>query len=261
MSSLDGITRITPAVWKSHRSELVALVMQGLQHVTTSQQSGEEISRQSARLATYFMTASQSKNATLHQQALLWTMTEGRHTWPKYSACADLCHLVLSLMGITRQNFVNRDDDNFDGVIDADEAKSTWVVAQNISKLIDGAKVYSKELKRQVWVPATQFERPEIGDLIWIGGPAGGGLDHVMVAQEWDNDVLISVDGGQVDDGGQCVTQRKRAWIIKTGRPWLRASTSAAPAAAGLGERGVNGWISISALWDCFDGQGWEFPE
>ena len=259
--SLDGITQITPAIWNSHRAELVALAISGLEQVNTSEQAGEAISLQSAQLARYFVNASQKHNADLIHQAMIWTVTEGRHQWKGYSACADLCHCVLDLLGERDNRLVNRDDKNFDGTIDADEKRAGWIVELNIAKLVQGSKTIGREKNRQVFVPGTANDRPEIGDIVWIGGPAGGGFDHVFIVHHWENDLLVSTDAGQVDEGGQCVLERKRQWIIKGTQPWLRATTNSGVPAAGLGERGVNGWISVSALWDCFTEMGWRIPE
>ena len=255
---LDDITRITPAVWKTRRQEVMDLIKEDMNEIETLSQSGEAIQMQSVNLSRLFINASMDPNATLKQQAYLWAALEGRHSWPKYSGCVDLAFCILSLMGFRDNRLMNRDDDDDDGIISPDEQKSMWAMGMNVSKFIFGAQLLNKELNSQVWIkPKADLSfRPNPGDLVLIGE---GGLEHVFIANEWNGDELTSIDGGQVSsiDGIQCIRERKRNMIIENGRPWLVNSNLKGPVGAGLGKRPITGWIDIAAISPKFVGQGY----
>ena len=76
---------------------------------------------------------------------------------------------------------------------------------------------FAQKLKPySAWVSPTIGLLPNAGDYIVIGS----GLNtHVLTMIGWDNDNIISIDGGQVDTKGfQCVKERSRAWIDKSGK-------------------------------------------
>jgi hypothetical protein len=73
--------------------------------------------------------------------------------------------------------------------------------------------------------------RPEPGDIVQLVGPM-----HALVCVDWDGDMLVSVDGGQVGKTGlQAIKERRRPWELRGGVPWL-------------GGRRVDGWIALDLL-------------
>jgi len=75
--------------------------------------------------------------------------------------------------------------------------------------------------------------RPSPGDYLIIGS---GTATHVLTVIQWQDDQLISVDGGQTNDKNlQCVLKRTRPWTIKNN-------------VAYLGDRPVVGWIIFDML-------------
>lgn len=235
--------------WIARRKELTDLVMSDFSSVDFSSMSGEGIQEQIVSTAEYFHDATQKSGATELQAAKLFLMTEGRHVWSGYTACTDLAGLVLSISGVEIERFTNRDDDNLDGEISKQEEMNKWAVAKSIEYFVAGAQKLSKQLGRQYWVPGDRLILPGAGDIVLIGGSAGGGFEHVLVCKSVssDGDMLYSVDGGQVDEGGQCVKNCERTVKQSNGRYWL-AKPPVGPAAAGGGSRGVIGHITTSSL-------------
>lgn len=75
--------------------------------------------------------------------------------------------------------------------------------------------------------------KPEPGDYVIIGS---GNSTHAFTAIGWEDDYLISIDGGQTDYRGlQCILKKKRVWK-KIGSKFF------------LGDREVIGWISFTLL-------------
>ena len=256
---LDDIKRITPQIWKTRRQEVMDFIKEDMEEIDTNSQAGEEIQMQSVNLSKLFRNASMDPNATLKEQAYLWVALEGRHSWPKYSGCADLAYCILSLMGFRDNRILNRDDDNSDGIITPDETASLWAIGLNVSKLLFGAQMLNKELGSEIYVksrPDLNF-RPNPGDIVIIGEY---GLEHVLIANEWDGNTLISTDGGQVSsfDGIQCIKERQREMIIENGRPYLVAKNASGPVASGLSKRFIVGWIDIAAISPKFTAKGFK---
>lgn len=244
---------ITYNDWIAKRQEIVENVTSKFERIDPRSLSGEGISENVINTAMYFSDASQSKNASYDQNCKLFFVTEGRHVWKGYSTCADLAHCILSMNGVTDPTLVNRDDDNWNGYIEDDEKMSAWKVSVNVSKLVYGAPALEKKYGKQFWIKRTLDIKPRPGDIVIIGE---GGLEHVLVACSWGDNVLTSVDAGQVDEGGQCVKIRKRKLIEKNGLPYLSA-TDTGPSAAGLGTRVVVGWIDTATLIsECSNGNG-----
>lgn len=235
--------------WISQRKRLTELVMSEFSSVDFASMSGEGIQEAIVRTAEYFSDGTQKPGSTELQLAKLFLMTEGRHVWAGYTACTDLAGLVLSISGVEIDRFTNRDDDNLDGDVSKQEEASKWAVAKSIEYFVAGAQKLSKQLGRQYWVPGDKLILPGAGDIVLIGGAAGGGFEHVLVCKEVspDGSLLKSVDGGQVDEGGQCIKNCERTVKQSNGRFWL-AKPPVGPAAAGGGSRGVIGHITTSSL-------------
>lgn len=246
--------KVTKTEWAKHRGEVTDLALDGLVK-EECQLGGESVQAIARGLALHLSDATQTpgepaKNilpSTVTQQAKVWFVCEGRQVWPKYSCCADVAHAILSLMGFEDQHgikMLNRDDDNADGLVDANEAKSQWIVSWNIAMLINGAKAYGKLMESEVWVSGSEKSESGscligVGDIVIVGGWAGGGYEHVMIAvgvkQVGEKMFLVSVDGGQVDAGGQCLKVCERELKFSNGRWWV-------------GNRGVQGHIDIGML-------------
>jgi len=74
---------------------------------------------------------------------------------------------------------------------------------------------------------------PSNGDYLIIGNNIN---IHALICIGWNKDIMISVDGGQIDSIGlQCIKQCERRWIIKSDGPYL-------------GTRKVLGWINLCGL-------------
>lgn len=76
-------------------------------------------------------------------------------------------------------------------------------------------------------------QRPRPGDYVVIGTALA---THALTVVAWEDDVVVSVDGGQVGRAGLQAVHRCR-------RPWRAAGTSAS-----LGGRVVQGWIAVELL-------------
>jgi len=86
--------------------------------------------------------------------------------------------------------------------------------------------------------------RPGAGAYVIIGcrsqGEAIGGIEHAFIVVGWEDDVCISVDGGQVGaDQLQCVKLVRRRLVLRGGRPWLVREDGDPRTAPG---RRVYGW-------------------
>lgn len=240
--------------WKLRRQEIVESVINASEFVSfdPTQLSNDGIRSEIVNIAEYFSDATVKPSATMQQAAKLFCVTEGRHANQKYTACVDLAGLILTIAGVSVRGFTNRDDDNADGNIDTDEQKNLWSVAKNVEYLVAGAKKLSQQLGTQIWIEGTERLVPASGDIVVIGGSAGGGYEHALVCtnviETENNRVLNSIDGGQVDAGGQCVKHCARSIWDDGKRFWLKSAVVGAPAAAGHGGRGVLGHIETSTL-------------
>ena len=223
------------------------MILEDLSMKDKSELSGEGLSEVVINLANYFSDASQAPNTSLKQQCKLWCLTEGRHTYGKYSSCGDLLHSVISLIGVRDTALVNRDHLDFDG-----NKNSSWKVGLNISKLIEGSKTLGSKYNQQIWVSGKEGLLPNPGDMCLIGE---NGLEHVFIITDKDGDNLHSVDLSQVDLGGQCAKRRIRK-LEKIGNDWWTISIeNGQPVTAGLGKRKLIGYISTPSLWNAITKQ------
>lgn len=193
-------------------------------------------------------------------------VTEGRAFWPKYSCCCDVVGYVLAALGLRDERIVNRDDDDLDGVPDDKQqegrdlwdgpGETHWRVTQNIIMLQAGSRAAG------CWVDAKSGDLPELGDCPLVGGedPIHGGPSHVLALVSHllplpATDPFYrqhpgctaahlghSIEGGQVDAGGQCVVPYVVIfWRDSSGALWF--SREGHP-----GARRVQGWVSIAKV-------------
>lgn len=102
---------------------------------------------------------------------------------------------------------------------------------------------------RSAWHLPTVGARPKAGDYVVIGT---GLQTHALTCIGWEDDLLVSVDGGQVGARGLQA-------IHRVTRPWRAAGT-----AATLGGRVVVGWVApemLPGLESCQVPEGWEAVE
>ena len=105
-----------------------------------------------------------------------------------------------------------------------------YVFGSSISRSIN----FAKSLKpRSVFQIPQDGLKPEPGDYVIIGS---GNSTHTLTCINWEDDVLISIDGGQTDSRSlQCILRKKRPWKKIENKFYL-------------GDRHVIGWISFSLL-------------
>jgi len=106
--------------------------------------------------------------------------------------------------------------------------------------------------------------KPLPGDYVIIGcrsaGETYGGIEHAFTVVAWEDDVMVSVDGGQVDESGlQCIKLRRRKWEMSHGKVWV---PNADPR-DGYSTRRVLGWVwqtceLVPYRSYCHAPQGWE---
>jgi len=110
------------------------------------------------------------------------------------------------------------------------------------------------------------YPRPESAAHLVIGcrSPyeAYGGTEHAFTVIGWeDDDICVSVDGGQVDQhhkGLQCVKLRRRRWVMRNRQIWLVDPDERPDLAVG---RRVLGWLTPSLCPQtkrCTCPEGWE---
>lgn len=157
--------------------------------------------------------------------ALFKRVCEGRASWKSYSTCADGTGYCAAAVGVRDERWLNRDDDNLDGVPDDKQQTGDdlppegttgahhWRVSLNITMQVQGGIALGS------WVDARALREPSEdgadpglilheGDL-WLIGE--NGREHVGIV--YSEPVLIApgvyslftVEAGQVDAGGQCV--------------------------------------------------------
>jgi hypothetical protein len=114
--------------------------------------------------------------------------------------------------------------------IDFPALYKNYVFGTAISRSINFAK--SLKPRSAFQIPKDDL-RPEPGDYIIIGS---GNSTHAFTCIDWEDDYLISIDGGQTDYKNlQCILRKKRIWK-KIGNKFY------------LGDREVVGWICFTLL-------------
>jgi hypothetical protein len=150
---------------------------------------------------------------TAQDVALFNAVTEKRYVGNNnYQTCGDVVGGTMALAGVRDENVINRDDDNFDGKKDRPgvdmvswwdvQGTKSWKVGWNITMLrqaaIDIKAWYRKSL-------------PSRGDYFLLD--YGTGLEHMGIVicdpllvgdRHWQ---VVTVEGGQVDQHGQCVRE------------------------------------------------------
>jgi len=164
---------------------------------------------------------------TQEQVDLFLKACEGRAKWSgKYSTCADITNAIYSLAGCRDERFINRDDDDWDGVPDDKEQPTQewfeepsfhpWKMGWNVTMFQNGAKAVG------AWEGPSYSGKP--GDAFLEGED---GAEHVgfiidTYIDDEGNECHICVEGGQVDSGGQCVLvyarTKKNGCLLRAGR-------------------------------------------
>lgn len=188
--------------------------------------------------------------------------TEGRATWAGYSCCVDIDGVILAGLGLRDERIVNRDDDDLDNVPDDKQqsgrdiwdgpGETHWRVAENMIMFQAGARAAG------CWVDALPGRLPCRGDMPEVGGdsPSDGGQPHVFTvvgdlapapANVWPKYaktalVAPTVEGGQVDEGGQCVKGYETIfWSDAKGVMWISR-------VGHTGARKLKGWIDVTRV-------------
>lgn len=111
--------------------------------------------------------------------------------------------------------------------VDLDALYQPYTPGTAIARAIN----FAKRNDINAWIKAGEGRRPKKGDYVHI---LGG--EHVLTCIGWEDDNLISIDGGQVGkDGLQAIRTRSRVW--------RESGTNVT-----LDDRKVDGWIDISKL-------------
>jgi hypothetical protein len=100
----------------------------------------------------------------------------------------------------------------------------------SVPSIARAVKFANQQTPRSAWQTPVSDLRPEPGDYVIIGS---GTSEHALTVVDWEDDMCVSIDGGQVDSktGLQCIKKCKR--------PWKNNS---------LGNRVIQGWICIDLL-------------
>ncbi len=123
-----------------------------------------------------------------------------------------------------------------------------WLLADYVpGTAISRARIWASRLSpRSAWhVPGEG--RPSAGDYVVVGT---GLSTHALTALRWDQDDLVSCDGGQTGPTGLQA-------IHVCSRPWLDSVRGS----SALGARAVVGWIDVTmlpGLATCWVPEGWE---
>jgi hypothetical protein len=121
---------------------------------------------------------------------------------------------------------------------DPDDLKKNYVWGDAVARCVRYLKADG------VWVKATPTGRPDLGSCIVIGchskGESLGGIEHVMTVVGLQDDLLITVDGGQTDSNGlQAIRRVHRRFTIRNGDLWVVTEQGDIDSAPG---RKVLGW-------------------
>ena len=99
--------------------------------------------------------------------------------------------------------------------VDCPELLRAYVPGTAIARAIRFARAHGAWASPTMWADL----RPEPGDYVVIGSGMG---THALTCVGWDDDELLSVDGGQTDEHGlQAVRERRRTWRPRDGVPLL----------------------------------------
>ena len=114
--------------------------------------------------------------------------------------------------------------------IDLSSLYKPYIFGTAISRSIN----FAKSIKpRSAFQTPEEGLKPEPGDYVIIGS---GNSTHAFTCINWEDDYLISIDGGQADYKSlQCILRKKRIWKKINNKFFL-------------GDREVIGWISFILL-------------
>ena len=137
----------------------------------------------------------------------------GKTTTQGISTCGLVCSSLWRRMNI-----------NFDPLY------KPYVFGTAIQREISFAK--SLKPRSAFQIPGDDL-KPEPGDYVIIGS---GYSTHVLTCIDWNDNKLISIDGGQIDKNGlQAILRKERVWAKKGNKYYL-------------GDREVLGWIVFDML-------------
>jgi len=158
--------------------------------------------------------------------------TERRYVGnPRYSACGDIVGFTLCLLGCRDEGIVNRDDDNLDGKPDAKQGADMmsdwdirgargWRSGMNIALLKQGA------INAKAWVSARQgvdLSKLGMGDYFLLDeGTMAEHVGQIVSVPVYDPTRKLyrayAVEGGQVDQFGQCVRLYEVEFSVEGGK-------------------------------------------
>jgi len=171
-----------------------------------------------------------------------------------YYSCGDVAGGLLCFLGCRDEGIVNRDDDNLDGVADWKPEQPTrnendwwdvkgtkaWKTGWNITLLKQGS------INAKCWHAASDGYLPQQGDVFLVGV---GGMEHVgifasdpMEEEDGVSWTYTTVEGGQVDAGGQCARTYTTLFHRVGNKVYLRRDGKSQP------DKLVDGFIDISKL-------------
>ena len=108
------------------------------------------------------------------------------------------------------------------------------------------ARLYAIALAHGAWRPFKKGSYPQPGDMVLIGDntPAGG-YEHVYtIAGVIEDGFFDTIDGGQVDNGLQCIKAKRHKWAGNRDRGL--ASTD--PGSNTSGGRIIVGWANVEVM-------------
>lgn len=178
------------------------------------------------------------------------SVTERRYVGnAKYSTCCDVVGASLALLGCKDERIINRDDDDFDGVKDDSQKPSDgrswwdtpgskpWKMGANVSMLYQGS------ISAGAWVKVKPGVLPRRGDSFLLD--YGVNEHFATFATDLSPDGNggwrgKTVEGGQVDEHGQCVVIYSVTLYWRNGVCYLKRD--------GKKERVLCGWIDVAKV-------------
>lgn len=168
---------------------------------------------------------------------------------PRYSECVDFAGGMLCFLGVRDDGFVNRDDDDLDGKKDTMSADTDapwwnvrgsklWRMGMNVTMLHQGSVRLGAFRKPGIF-------RPDEGDPFFVD--LGTGMDHVGVfltspvqidEESWS---VVTGEGGQVDEVGQCCLEYEAVIERPHGKPWTLTRKGKKP-------RVFSGFIDLTSV-------------
>lgn len=132
--------------------------------------------------------------------------------------------------------------------VDSEILRKPYRIGRAVSDVVEIAHAH------QAWIEAPPYGDavPGLGDVVLVGGPGHGGVEHVYVVTSIVEDggnhlTMTSVDGGQrTKTGHQCIAARARVW-----QPCGATTADTAIDVVGATTRTVRGWADVERLAAC----------